>query len=103
MVDKTTSYQRRGRSLCFRDMFDFIMVDEKWLLLMVDGAKVRLPPGAKVAIQPKAHYKRHIEKITLLSCVARPQFNVDGSVKFDGLVEAAPVVQERVAQRSTKS
>ena len=57
MVDKTTSYRHMDRNLYFRDMFDFIMVDEKWFFLMVDGAKVRLLPGMKVAIQPKCHHK----------------------------------------------
>ena len=71
---------------------------------MVDDAKARLLPGVKAATQPKARRKRHVEKIAPLSRIARPQFNADGGVKLDGLVKAAPVVQERVAQRSrTKS
>ena len=70
---------------------------------MVDGAKARLLPGAKVATQPKARHKRHVEKTTFLSCIARPQLNANGGVKLDGLVKAAPVVQEHIAQRSTKS
>ena len=54
----------------------------------------------KIAIQPKVHHKCHVEKIMFLSCVARPLFNADGSVKFDGLVKVVPVVQEYIAQRT---
>ena len=103
LVVSTASHRRRDRQLYFRDMYDCIMVDEKWFYLMVDGVKIRMLPGMEVAIQPKVHHKCHIEKIMFLSCVARPLFNEDGGVKFSGLVKVVPVVQEYIAQRTTKN
>ena len=103
LVDSANSFRHRDRQLYFRDMFDCVMVDEKWFYLMVDGVKIKLLPGMEVAIQPKAHHKCHIEKVMFLSCVARPLFNEDGSVKFSGLVKVVPVVQEYIAQRTTKN
>ena len=103
LVVSTASHRRRDRQLYFRDMYDCIMVDEKWFCLMVDGVKIRLLPGMKITIHPKVHHKCHIEKIMFLSCVARPLFNEDGSVKFSGLVKVVPVVQEYIAQRTTKN
>ena len=75
LVDGATSYRHRDRQLYFRNMFDCVMVDEKWFYLMVDGVRIRLLPGMKIAIQPKVHHKCHIEKIMFLSCVAKPVFN----------------------------
>ena len=70
LVVIAASDRHRDRQLYFRDMYDCIMVDEKWFYLMVDGVKIRMLPGMEVAIQPKVHHKCHIEKIMFLSCVA---------------------------------
>ena len=82
LVVSTASHRRRDRQLYFRDMYDCIMVDEKWFCLMVDGVKIRLLPGMKITIHPKVHHKRRVEKIMFLSCVARPLFNEDGSAQL---------------------
>merc|ERR1712023_74028 len=45
LVDSANSFRHRDRQLYFRDMFDCVMVDEKWFYLMVDGVKIKLLPG----------------------------------------------------------
>ena len=78
----SASDRHRDRQLRFRDMYDCVMVDEKWFYLTVDSVKIRLLPGTKIAIHPKVHHKRRVEKIMFLSCVARPLFNEDGSAQL---------------------
>ena len=56
-------HSHRDRQLYFRDMLDLIRVE------LLPGMKM------KIATQPNAHHKRHIEKIMLLSCVATPLLN----------------------------
>ena len=60
-------FRSDGRQLLFKDHFNYIHVDEKWLYLMKDGTKTRLLPGMELLVNPKVQHKSHIEKIMYLT------------------------------------
>ena len=55
-------------------------------------ALLKLPPGEPVPIQP-VQSKRHLPKVMVLTALARPRFNEDGTCVFDG-----KICCERVAE-----
>ena len=57
----------------------------------------------ELIVSPKVQHKCHIEKIMYLTGVARPRYDENGEVTFNGLVAIVPCVKEAIARRASKN
>ncbi|KAF0701882.1 hypothetical protein AaE_016263 [Aphanomyces astaci] len=83
-------------------MIDVVHLDEKWFNADKDLRKVYLTKGET----PKGRAcksKRFIPKVMFLAAVARPQFNADGNLVFDGKIGMWPFITMTPAARSSRN
>ncbi|RHY74159.1 hypothetical protein DYB38_013254 [Aphanomyces astaci] len=88
--------------LPFSDMIDVVHLDEKWFNADKDRRKVYLTKGET----PKGRAcksKRFIPKVMFLAAVARPQFDADGNLVFDGKIGMWPFITMTPAARSSRN
>ncbi|KAK9664370.1 hypothetical protein RND81_14G036800 [Saponaria officinalis] len=83
-------------------MYDVVHIDEKHFYMTRTTTKYYLLPN-----EPKPHRtcqsKRFITKIMFMAAVARPRYNEDGDVLFDGKIGIFPFIYEEEAKRSSKN
>ncbi|CAM9672014.1 unnamed protein product, partial [Discosporangium mesarthrocarpum] len=80
---------------------DWVHVDEKWFYVLNDGKGVYLHPTEPPPKPPRAQNKNFITKVTFLAAVARPR-KMSSRVCFHGKIEIWPIVDTKVAQRTSK-
>jgi hypothetical protein len=84
----------------FRDSYDEIHIDEKWfniteLTTTYYLASDETPPTRRVI------NKGHITKVMFLVAVARPRFDDDGGLLFDGKIGCWPITEQTPALRNS--
>ena len=87
-------------------MYEEIHVDEKWFFISQETQRVYLTQNEKETNKVparKCKSKRYLIKVMFLCAVARPRFNDDGGIIFDGLIGCWPFVQRVRAQRTLTS
>ena len=82
----------------FKDMYDFIHVEEKWVYLMRDRqqfllADEEIPPQCCVC------HKGHITKIMFLCAVAQPSYDTSLKTWWDGKLSIWPVSNWEVVKQ----
>ncbi|CAM9443789.1 unnamed protein product [Discosporangium mesarthrocarpum] len=93
---------RRGGGWGIRgQLYDWVRVDEKWFYILKDGKDVYLHPTEPPLKPPRAQNKKLITKMMFLAAVARPR-KMSNGVWFDGKIGIWPIVDSKVAQRTTK-
>lgn len=86
----------------FDTMHHRIHVDEKWFYLKEGKLNAILAPEEDMPFR-NVQSKRFITKIMFLCAVARPRFDSDGQVMFDGKIGFWAFTEEVPAQRSSKN
>nr|XP_017226371.1 PREDICTED: uncharacterized protein LOC108202480 isoform X1 [Daucus carota subsp. sativus] len=84
----------------FEEMFDVVHIDEKWFFQTKETERYYLLPEETDPVRT-CKSKRFITKIMFLAAVARPQFDGDNNILFDGKIEIFPFVYKEPAQRSS--
>lgn len=83
-------------------MYDTVHVDEKWFYVQKVSNRYILTRD-----EPEPHLtcanKRFITKVMFLAAVARPRFDYDRNTGFDGKLGIFPIIQEKIAKRTTKN
>ena len=86
----------------FEEMFDVVHIDEKWFFQTKETERYYLLPEETDPVRT-CKSKRFITKIMFLAAVARPQFDEDNNILFDGKIGIFPFVYKEPAQRSSKN
>jgi len=84
----------------FKDLYDFVFIDEKWFFLYQKSEKYYLLPDEEDAYRTCKN-KNYIPKIMFLCVVARPRFR-DGNCIFDGRIGCFPLVRYEPAMRGNE-
>ncbi|KAL7564246.1 hypothetical protein ACA910_012273 [Epithemia clementina (nom. ined.)] len=84
----------------FKDMMEYIHVDEKWFYLSKDKERYYLAYGEDIPYRHVKH-KSHITKVQFLCAIARPRFDVQKNSWFDGKIGIWPVGDWVPAARSS--
>jgi len=84
----------------FKDLYDFVFIDEKWFFLYQKSEKYYLLPDEEDAYRTCKN-KNYIPKIMFLCVVARPRFR-DGNCIFDGRIRCFPLVRYEPAMRGNE-
>ncbi|XP_074290123.1 uncharacterized protein LOC141616863 [Silene latifolia] len=91
-----------GGNLIFDAMYDVVHIDEKHFYLTRVTTRYYLLPN-----EEKPHRtcqsKRFITKVMFMAAVARPRYDEDGVVLFDGKIGIFPFIYEVEAMRSSKN
>jgi hypothetical protein len=74
----------------FKDLFDFMVIDEKWFYLSQKSEKYYLLPEEDDPHQTCKN-KNYITRLMFLCVCARPRFR-DGNCIFDGRISCFPLV-----------
>ncbi|XP_026383686.1 uncharacterized protein LOC113279201 [Papaver somniferum] len=86
----------------FKDMFDYVHIDEKWFNMTKISQRYYLLPD-----EPKPHRecqnKRFFPKIMFTAAVARPQYDSSGNLIFDGKIGIWAMVKKVPAARNSKN
>ncbi|XP_026416523.1 uncharacterized protein LOC113311955 [Papaver somniferum] len=86
----------------FKDMFDYVHIDEKWFNMTKISQRYYLLPD-----EPKPHRecqsKRFIPKIMFTAAVARPLYDSSGNLIFDGKIGIWAMVKKVPAARNSKN
>ena len=86
----------------FDDFQQYVHIDEKWWFLTEKDYKCYLTLD-------ESHPRRtignqnSITKIMILSAIARPRFDENGTCTFDGKIGLWPIAEEAVAQRTSRN
>ena len=83
----------------FKDLFDFVFIDEKWFYLHQKSERYYLLPDEDEP-QRTCKNKNYIPRIMFLCVVARPRFR-DGVWVFDGKIGCFPLVTVERAIRGS--
>jgi hypothetical protein len=83
-------------------MCDVVHIDEKWFYIHKVASSYILTRDEKPPHQTCAS-KRFIAKVMFLAVVARPRWDYERKRGFDGKLGIFPIVQERLAKRTTKN
>ena len=84
----------------FDGFYNCIHVDEKWFYMLEENQRIILLPD-EIPPHRTCQSKRFIGKVMFLCAVARPRFNLEGEVIFDGKIGIWPFVEEVAAKRSS--
>ena len=86
----------------FYGMYNIIHIDEKWFYRTRKVQKFYLGIDEE---DPKrtTQNKNYIERVMFLSAVARPRFDNDGNMIFDGKIGIWPFTFEEEAKRDSKN
>lgn len=95
-------YNSRKDTYEFKNMYDYVHVDEKWFRIMKDHQSFYLAPD-ELKPHRTAKSKNFIEKIMFLCAVARPRYNPKTRSYFDGKIGLWPFVVTEAAQRSSRN
>uniref|UniRef100_A0AAW1M2U1 Transposase n=1 Tax=Saponaria officinalis TaxID=3572 RepID=A0AAW1M2U1_SAPOF len=91
-----------GGNLIYDAMYDVVHIDEKFFYKTRTTQKYYLLPN-----EPQPHRtcqsKRFISKIMFMAAVAKPRYDEDGVVLFDGKIGIFPFVYKAEAMRSSKN
>ncbi|KAK9723962.1 hypothetical protein RND81_05G037300 [Saponaria officinalis] len=91
-----------GGNLVYDTMYDIVHIDEKFFTMTRTTTNYYMLPN-----EPRPHRtcqsKRFISKIMFMAAVARPRYDKDGVVLFDGKIGIFPFVYEAEALRSSKN
>ena len=96
MVDETTT---RNAHPLFINMHKIVHVDEKWFYMTKDNRTYYLLPDEQDPTRPIP--KNCIGKVMFLTAVARPRYDSEGNMTFDGKIGIWPFVKEVAAQRTS--
>ena len=88
--------------LKFHDMFDYVVIDEKWFYLTKDAEHYYLAPDEDDPYRT-CQSKRFITKVMFLTAVARPRFNDVGKCTFNGKIGVFPFITKEGAKRRSKN
>jgi hypothetical protein len=81
----------------FKDLYDFVFIDEKWFYLYQKSEKYYLLPDEDEPHRTCKN-KNYIPRLMFLCVVARPRFR-DGNCTFDGRIGCFPLVRYEPAMR----
>jgi hypothetical protein len=84
----------------FKDMFDHIVIDEKWFFITRKTERYYSTPG-EVEPTRTTKNKNYIPKIQILTALGRPRFDSDDNCTFDGKIGCWPFVTFEPAKRSS--
>lgn len=84
----------------FLDMYNTIYIDEKWFYRTKGTQKFYLANDEEDPLRT-TQSKHFIEKVMFLAAVARPRFDVEKNITFDGKIGIFPFVTEKPAERSS--
>jgi hypothetical protein len=84
----------------FKDLFDFVFIDEKWFFLSQKSEKYYLLPDEDDPHRTCKN-KNYIPRIMFLCVCARPRFR-DGNCIFDGRIGCFPLVRYEPAMRGNE-
>ena len=85
----------------FIDMYRIVHVDEKWFNMTKSNQTYYLLPDEPDPIRPLS--SSCIGKVMFLTAVARPRYDSEGNMTFDGKIGMWPFVQEIPAQRRSEN
>ena len=85
----------------FIDMYRILHVDEKWFNMTKSNQTYYLLPDEPDPIRPLP--SSCIGKVMFLTAVARPRYDSEGNMTFDGKIGMWPFVQEIPAQRRSEN
>ncbi|KAF0702012.1 hypothetical protein AaE_016180 [Aphanomyces astaci] len=86
----------------FTSMRDIVHIDEKWFFLTKVKRKFYVYEDEEMAHRG-AKSKKFITKVMFLAAVARPRFDHNKKVVFDGKIGVWPFVEVVAAQRTSKN
>ncbi|GAA0150743.1 hypothetical protein LIER_09612 [Lithospermum erythrorhizon] len=86
----------------FMEMFDHVVIDEKWFYMSKETEKYYL---AADELEPYCccKSKKFITKVMFLAAVARPRFDESGNVFFYGKIGIFPFYYQEPAKRKSKN
>lgn len=84
----------------FLDMYNTIYIDEKWFYRTKGTQKFYLANDEEDPLRT-TQSKHFIEKVMFLAAVARPRFDAEKNITFDGKIGIFPFVTEKPAERSS--
>ncbi|MCH99189.1 mariner transposase [Trifolium medium] len=84
----------------FKGMYNTIHIDEKWFQLKEKCKKFYLLQDEEDPIRT-CKSKNFIPKVMFLAAIARPRFDAQGNVLFDGKIGIFPLVTQEPAKRSS--
>ena len=85
----------------FEDMEEIVHVDEKWFYMTELNMRIYLAEGEEEPHRQVKH-KGHVEKVMVLTAVARPR-ELDNGTDWDGKIGCFFFVEWRAAQRSSRN
>jgi hypothetical protein len=90
-----------GDDLQFVDMYNTVHIDEKWFYITKATKNYYLYRDESVPYR-SAKSKRYLIKVMFLACTARPRFDSQGTLIFDGKVGLFPFIERIPAKRNSK-
>ncbi|XP_057793204.1 uncharacterized protein LOC131009814 [Salvia miltiorrhiza] len=99
---KQLSSISEGGFIKFQSMYNTIHIDEKWFYLTKIKDRYYLMPDEEEPYRT-CKSKRYIDKIMFMCAVARPIFDIDGTILFDGKFGIFPFTTIEPAQRNSKN
>ncbi|CAM9425420.1 unnamed protein product [Discosporangium mesarthrocarpum] len=81
--------RKGGTGMVVDDMYDWVHVDETWIHVMRDGARINLRSDEEVPNPPRSPSKRFISKVMFLVAVARPR-KLSNGAWFDCKIGICP-------------
>lgn len=85
----------------FKEMYNVIHIDEKWFYRTRGSQNYYLALGEEDPFR-STQSKNFIEKVMFLAAVARPRFDANGNVVFDGKLGIWPFTYQEAAKRKSK-
>ncbi|KAE8792825.1 hypothetical protein D1007_32599 [Hordeum vulgare] len=86
----------------FKPMTDMIQIDEKWFDMTRVKNTYYLLPQEETPERPIPN-SNYISKVIFLTVVAKPRYNDDGEVMFDGKIGTWAFVEEKAAVRTSQN
>ncbi|KAM0853409.1 hypothetical protein ACQ4PT_051104 [Festuca glaucescens] len=86
----------------FKQMYNVIHIDEKWFYRTRGSQNYYLALGEEDPFR-STQSKNFIEKVMFLAAVARPRFDANGNVVFDGKLGIWPFTYQEAAKRKSKN
>lgn len=84
----------------FKEMYNVIHIDEKWFYRTKKSLKLYLA-GDEEEPERFTQNKNYIERVMFLAAVARPRFDVNDNVTFDGKIGIWPFTFQEAAKRDS--
>jgi transcriptional regulator with XRE-family HTH domain len=80
---------------------EWVHVNEKWSFITEAQSHLLYLASDEVTPVRRVKHKSHIEKVMFLSAVARPRFNAQGDMTWDGLIGIWPFTRQVAAQHGS--